>query len=285
MTNLLFQLTDEELSRESRLFNDTSINAGLLRSYLFFAIELTGTNYPRGKLTSIARQLNRVFPMPVMVLIKHVVDKRDVLSIAVINRRQHKRDSAKDVLGKVTIIRDIALNEPHRGHLDILGSLALPNLAHPQRLPINNFDALHTAWEEIFNVELLNKKFYRDLANWYFWALPQVEFPDDIEKVDEKRRATSLIRLLTRLIFCWFLKEKGLIPEKLFNETDLKEILKQLKVQCGIRNMLIDKDVAGKGTFLLRDLPCQQAFEIVFSSLGLSGKTFANSVVSVQGVR
>ncbi len=227
--DLLFQLTDEELSRESRLFKDTSINAGLLRSYLFFAIELTGTNYPRGKLTSIARQLNRVFPMPVMVLIKHVVDKREVLSIAVINRRQHKRDLAKDVLGKVTIIRDIALNEPHRGHLDILASLALPNLAHPQRLLINNFDALHTAWEEIFNVELLNKKFYRDLANWYFWALPQVEFPDDIEKVDEKRRATSLIRLLTRLIFCWFLKEKGLIPEKLFNETDLKEILKQLK--------------------------------------------------------
>ena len=227
--DLLFQLTDEELSRESRLFKDTSINAGMLRSYLFFAIELTGTNYPRGKLTSIARQLNRVFPMPVMVLIKHVVDKREVLSIAVINRRQHKRDLAKDVLGKVTIIRDIALNEPHRGHLDILASLALPNLAHPQRLQINNFDALHTAWEEIFNVELLNKKFYRDLANWYFWALPQVEFPDDIEKVDEKRRATSLIRLLTRLIFCWFLKEKGLIPEKLFNETDLKEILKQLK--------------------------------------------------------
>lgn len=68
-------------------------------------------------------------------------------------------------------------------------------------------------------------------------------------------------------------------------DVDVLEILKQLKVQCGIRNMLIDKDVAGKGTFLLRDLPCQQAFEIVFSSLGLSGKTFANSVVSVQGVR
>src|SRR4029079_9130344 len=132
------------------------------------------------------------------------------------NRRQNKRDAAKDVLGKVTIICDISIAEPHRGHLDILDYFAVPNLVHPQRLPINNFDTLHAAWEEIFNVELLNKRFYRELANWYFWALPQVEFPNDTKKNSEKHRATSLIRLLTRLIFCWFLKEKRLIPETLF---------------------------------------------------------------------
>ncbi len=151
--------------------------------------------------------------MPVMVLIKHVTNKKSVLSIAVINRRQSKRDAAKDVLGKVTIVRDISLAKPHRGHLDILASFAFPNLVHPQRLPINGFDTLHAAWEEIFNVELLDKRFYRELANWYFWALPQVEFPADTEKDSEKRRATSLIRLLTRLIFCWFLKEKGVVPK------------------------------------------------------------------------
>ena len=226
--DLLFQLTDEELASSQSLFEDTAVKPGLLRSYLFFAIELTGEGYARGKLTGIARQINRVFPMPVMVLIKHVADKKPVLSIAVINRRQNKREAVKDVLGKVTIIRDISLNTPHRGHLDILASFARANLVHPQRLPINNFDTLHAAWEEIFNVELLNKRFYRELSDWYFWALPQVDFPADTERDDEKRRATSLIRLLTRLIFCWFLKEKGLVPEKLFNETDLGDIIKDL---------------------------------------------------------
>lgn len=226
--DLLFQITDEELSGNASLFKETGVNTGLLRSYLFFAIELTGGDYPRGQLTGIARQINRLFPMPVMVLIKHLKDKKPVLSIAVINRRQNKRDAARDVLGKVTIIRDISLGQPHRGHLDILASFAVPNLVHPQRLPINNFDTLHAAWEEIFNVELLNQRFYRELANWYFWALPQVEFPNDTEKDDDKRRATSLIRLLTRLIFCWFLKEKGLIPEKLFVEAELRRILVDL---------------------------------------------------------
>lgn len=229
--DLLFQLTDEELSRETSLFQDIEIKPRLLRSYLFFAIELNGASavngsYARGKLTAIARQLNRVFPMPVMVLIKHLTDKQPVLSVAVINRRQNKRDTHKDVLEKATIIRDISLTEPHRGHLDILDSFVFDNLTHPKKLPITNFDTLHAAWEQIFNVELLNERFYKELANWYFWALPQVEFPADLEPDAEKRRATGLIRLLTRLIFCWFLKEKGLIPEKLFHAADLEKILK-----------------------------------------------------------
>lgn len=228
--DLLFQLTDDDLSPESSLFQNTEVEPSLLRSYLFFAIQLNGDSavngsYARGKLTAIARQINRAFPMPVMLLIKHPENGKDVLSIAVINRRANKREQHKDVLGKVTIIRDISLTEPHRGHLDILDSFALKNLAHPERKPITDFDTLHAAWEEIFNVELLNKRFYKELANWYFWALPQVDFPADSEPEDEKRRATGLIRLLTRLIFCWFIKEKGLVPEKLFHATDLEKIL------------------------------------------------------------
>ncbi len=220
--DLLFQLTDQELSRESSLFTDNSVQAALLKSYIFIAIELKGSDYARGKFSAITRQINRLFPMPVMVIFKH----GERLTIAVINRRRNKIDDSKDVLEKATLIRDISIANPHRGHLDILASLALPNLAHPKKLPITDFDTLHAAWEQIFNVELLNERFYRELANWYFWALPQVEFPADLEPDDEKRRATGLIRLLTRLIFCWFLKEKGLIPEQLFHPTDLAKILK-----------------------------------------------------------
>ncbi|MFN4944196.1 MAG: hypothetical protein ACK5G9_10450, partial [Akkermansiaceae bacterium] len=222
-TDILFQLTDDDLVTTSSLFKETDVKAGLLRSYLFFAIELKGSDYARGKLSAIARQINRVFPMPVMVFLKH----GDKLSIAVINRRQNKVHSDKDVLEKVTLIRDIALASPHRGHLDIIDSFAIENLQHSPFKLQPSFDTLHAAWEQIFNIELLNNRFYKELSNWYFWALPQVDFPDDLEKDDEKRRATGLIRLLTRLIFCWFLKEKdGLIPEKLFDQHALAKLLK-----------------------------------------------------------
>lgn len=238
--DILFQLTDEEIAGHATLFKETEVRTGLLQSYLFFAVELTGKNYARGKLTGIARQINRVFPMPVMVLIRHG-DASDapILSIAVINRRHNKVQAEKDVLEKVTLIRDISLDRPHRGHLDILDSFAFEKLTHPKKEPIRDFDTLHAAWEQIFNIELLNESFFKAISNWYFWALPQVEFPDDLspdasftkeedrQKNGEKRRATGLIRLLTRLIFCWFLKEKDdLVPEKLFNPTDLAKLLK-----------------------------------------------------------
>lgn len=51
--DLLFQLTDQELSRESNRFTDDSVQRGLLKSYIFIAIELKGTDYARGKFSAI----------------------------------------------------------------------------------------------------------------------------------------------------------------------------------------------------------------------------------------
>jgi adenine-specific DNA-methyltransferase len=217
---LLFQLTDEELSRNATLFKDTAIRASLLQSYVFFAVELQPGDYARGKLAAITRQINRVFPMPVMVLFKVAGN----LSIAVINRRQNKRDESKDVLGKVTLIQNISTVKPHPGHLDILASFSTTELL-ARKKPIGNFDQLHAAWEDVFNVELLNKRFYEELSNWYFWARKQVSFPADLEPDVDTRNATSVIRLLTRLIFCWFLKEKDLIPDHLFDQNAVASAL------------------------------------------------------------
>jgi hypothetical protein len=87
--------------------------------------------------------------------------------------------------------------------------------------------------DEAFNVEKVTKEFYEEIANWYFWAreCPGVFFPKDVET--EEGRALFLIRLLTRLIFCWFLKEKrnpqtaaGLVPESLFDPRRIRDLLK-----------------------------------------------------------
>jgi len=86
--------------------------------------------------------------------------------------------------------------------------------------------------KEAFSVEPVTKEFYKKLQNWYYWAMDRVKFPEDYkysqdpEKDREIRNAQNLIRLLTRLIFIWFLKEKGLIPDVLFDENELKNIVK-----------------------------------------------------------
>jgi hypothetical protein len=51
--DILFQLTDDDLASTSSLFKETDIKSGLLRSYLFFAIELKGSDYARVKPRSI----------------------------------------------------------------------------------------------------------------------------------------------------------------------------------------------------------------------------------------
>jgi len=86
--------------------------------------------------------------------------------------------------------------------------------------------------KEAFSVEPVTKQFYEEIQNWYFWAMDKVRFPDDYKysndpkKDEEIRNATNLIRLITRIIFIWFIKEKGLIPEILFDREKLKGIVK-----------------------------------------------------------
>ncbi|MEX0290145.1 MAG: TaqI-like C-terminal specificity domain-containing protein [Flavobacteriaceae bacterium] len=228
-SDILFQLTDEELGGQSSLFEATELKPKLLQSYLFFAIELKNTQYSRTDLSNITRQINRLFPMPVMVFFTY----NGELSIAVINRRRNKREEHKDVLGKVTLIHGINLTEPHRGHLEILDSFSVSALTTAKQR-IDSFDSLHAAWEAIFNVELLNKKFYRELSNWYFWAMRHCHFPlldetsdryflfKDREKVRE-HEAKNLIRLLTRILFVWFIKERNLVPDVFFDPDSIKD--------------------------------------------------------------
>lgn len=87
--------------------------------------------------------------------------------------------------------------------------------------------------DEAFDVEKVTKDFYQEIANWYFWAREHAEFPKDAPVDADGKPSLSLIRLLTRLIFGWFLREKrnpetgaGLIPDSLFDARRMKDLLK-----------------------------------------------------------
>ncbi len=81
--------------------------------------------------------------------------------------------------------------------------------------------------QERFSVEVLTKLFYKELSDWYFWALKHVKFPNCIEddSDDVLYNPENVIRLITRLIFVWFLKQKGLVAPELFDTDKLKGII------------------------------------------------------------
>jgi type II secretory pathway component HofQ len=61
-------------------------------------------------------------------------------------------------------------------------------------------------------------------------------------------------------------------------DEDVRVILKSMQKQCGIKNLLIDKEVAGQGTIFFREVPCETAFRTVFRQFGLTGTVEPNIV-------
>ena len=239
--DFLFQLTNDEipiLSQGTRdLFpSQQEYRTSIIESFVFLALELADEEWSRGALAGITREVNRLFPMPAVILFKHGA----LASLAVIDRRPNKKDGSRDVVEKrISIVKDINLASPHRAHVDILCDIALSAVKVRGRGTPTNFRDLYDGWIEALSAQTLNTRFYRELANWFFWSTKIVEFPAAVrarenETTDKAKKEAfeaqnqiAVIRLLTRLIFVWFIKEKGLVPEALFDPAKLKALLNE----------------------------------------------------------
>lgn len=234
---LLFQLTTEDV----RAAGQPMLMAGQydqtnIESYLFVAVRLKDDKQPARKdLADMARTLNRAFRQPVLTLFITGQGTQTRLSLTAVQRRVNKREAEKDVLGKVTLVYDVDTAGPRRS-LDILTDLHLDELLVSR--DIRHFAQLERAWADKFAVEALNRRFYQELSNWFYWAAahPGVSFPDErggklSDKERTELRQRHLIRLITRLMFVWFLREKDLVPLALFQEKDLKRLLKEFDPQ------------------------------------------------------
>ena len=233
--DFLFQLTADEIRQQTQetitFHEDAGVDESIYQSYLFLAVRLKENTYSRTALANITREINKCYAIPALLIFQH----GRALTFSIINRRPSQRDRDLDVLEKVTLIKDIDVVNPHRAHLDILAELSLNALY--QQHGFTNFLELHQAWQQTLDTSELNRRFFKEIADWYFWAVDKVTFPLDTDtSVGEVsnlaiHNATCVIRLITRLIFVWFLKEKDLVPDALFDETGISELLTHLDPQ------------------------------------------------------
>jgi type I restriction-modification system DNA methylase subunit len=241
---LIQQLTSVEIASnptaQLAMFEAPGPDFRQFESYLFFTVPLPSAAYTRTELAERARALNALFKQPVLVLFRY----GSLISLAITYRRTSKKDQSRDVIErKVTLMKDIDVTKPHPGHLAILEDFSLPALSRARQRDIRNFSDLDEAWRESLSAQLLNRQFYDEIANWYFWARElwktgEVKLPADIKT--EADASLFLIRLLTRLIFCWFLREKtnpqtgaGLIPDELYDPHRLPDLLKDVSPDSG----------------------------------------------------
>ena len=223
---IIFQFTKDEIEegpQQITMLESSAFDKGNIKSFLFCAVELKDNNYSRTKYAEFTREINKRLFAPTVILFR----SGHRLTVAFADRRPDKTDEDRDVLGQVTLIKDIRLNNPHRAHLDILSELSLAECVkwmNDNRKP-KNFDGLLAAWLTKLDTEELNKQFYRKLFTWYEWAREEATFPTDENRVIKPEE--HVIRLITRLLFIWFIKEKGLIADALFNKAQIQDLLKE----------------------------------------------------------
>ena len=238
--DLLFQLNTDLAGVSGGKFNNQ-----IIESVVFMTIELQNSNYSRTQLADVTRQINNLFAMPIVILFQY----NSCITLSIIHRRINKKDGQKDVLEKVSFIKDISIDNPHRAQLEILNDFAFDNLLSKKKP--TNFVELTLAWEMVFSTKELNKKFFKKIANWYFWSVATSKFPYEYLKSDAKNKDKSnvelqnianqkaTIRFITRMIFVWFLKEKKLIPENLFDKDYIDTILKKSNNNANYYNAIL----------------------------------------------
>ena len=222
---LLCQVTNEslDLAGQHALLEQPDIDVILHHSFLFVTVDLGGEcTYRRADYAQHTREINKRFLMPTVVLYR---TNRLQLTVAFVKRRQDKHDERRDVLEKVSLIRDIDLQEPHPGHLRLVEQLSIADRRDWMRKHVQppNFDGLLRAWVDTLNTDTLNKEFYRRLFDWFQRAVDEATFPTGDT---ETRQEEQVIRLITRLLFIWFMKEKGLVAPELFIENQAKALLR-----------------------------------------------------------
>lgn len=193
-------------------------NGGRYDGMFIFACDaMADAHITRSDISALTRAFNRIsYANPVILIIRQA----NLISLSTCERMTYTQEWRKNFgekLGKVSILRNVDCENPHRGHVNIIESIGEERF--------RTFDGLYNHWKEKFSNELLTKKFYSELSDWYAWAVQIAKFPNNIEtKVDDQRfNHESCIRLITRLIFVWFLKQKHLIPRELFDEAYIRE--------------------------------------------------------------
>lgn len=190
------------------------------------AVDLGNHHVTRTDLSNFTRDINRAFKAaPVTVVYRYHQDQT-CISIASCERsayQQQWRDGEKP--GKVSLLKDIIPTQPHAAHQRFLTLLTVPSSGTNR---VTNFRDLHTYWQKVFDSRTLNRDFYREISAWFQHAITQIKLPDCPPHYRDNQEAhvkDFSVRLICRTMFCWFLKERGLVPAELLELKDYRNKL------------------------------------------------------------
>lgn len=229
---LVCSISDRTFSDEEQdeTLDEVKENIGKYDQMLVFAVDLhEDTKLCRTEMATLTRALNRASKAaPVVVVFRYYDDGEVRFALSLCERTAYlQAGHTGEKVGRVNILRGINPQKTHTGHIRILEDMRLEKKD-------KSFEGVYQKWLGVFDNDVLTNQFYEELQNWYFWALKpecRVSFPNDVasDSDDDKYNPQNIIRLITRLIFVWFLRQKGLVPKELFKRDSLARLLKNFK--------------------------------------------------------
>jgi len=217
--DLVFQLTDEELKPVEAMppspFPDEVDTQTLIYSkYLVCCYDFGNIDKIPNKslLANFNRQLSRLFEaqsgMPNLIVFRYRVNSKTYITFSISELRDKPNHrTGKYIATKVILLKDIDVENTHRAHFEILKKL---NGVY------KNFDELHQQWLKTLNIKELSDQFYKQVKIKYDTLVEKLDLPPQNNPSTEVKKDFAL-RLVGRLIFCWFLKAKGWIPSNLLS--------------------------------------------------------------------
>ncbi|KAF5082830.1 hypothetical protein DSECCO2_94270 [anaerobic digester metagenome] len=162
----------------------------------------------RSQLAEITRVFNRTFPYtPVTIIFKY----NGFISFANSERIKYKQEWREgEKIGKISLLKDIDFEHPHRGHISILKQLVIPTTGSNA---VKSFSQLYYYWQSKFSISVLNKNFYEEIIEWFNKAVKEIKIPD--QNAGSEKHKDFTVRLIARLIFIWFLKELKVVKDDL----------------------------------------------------------------------
>lgn len=222
-------ISDKTFTEEGNAvsFEQACNNVDRYEQMMVFAVDFRkDEKITRTEMATLTRSLNRASKAcPVVLVCRYADEEGTRFALSLCERTAYKQTGhTGEKAGKVNILRGINPENPHTGHVRILEDMRLEKKD-------NTFEAVYEKWFGVFDNDVLTNQFYQELQNWYFWAVKHVHFPNDIDDDtdDKKYNPQNVIRLITRLIFIWFLRQKGLVPKELFNREDLAHLVKDFE--------------------------------------------------------
>lgn len=93
---LIFQVTGGEINKQDNLFDTGGYDILDTQSFIFIAVALKRKSYTRSQYAQFAREINKRYSMPVVVLFRA---KNGDVTFAFMPRRPNRQNNERDVLG------------------------------------------------------------------------------------------------------------------------------------------------------------------------------------------